>query len=1294
MEDIFVPPTVLCGEEWTNQIAADGRYATQKGADFVRTDVMEPVTDLFVEHPYLVVLGGPGSGKTTFLNYLAVTFARAYLEGDTRPLRDRLGGFDQPLLPIYVPVKIFSAQIFERDAEKTLHLAPEIFFDLFTSHLLKSDITLSQERLIREVGNGQCLFLFDGMDEAGAVSQCAYLAQTISSLRNAHPENRFVVTSRQHGYQALSGPFRTCEIQEMGERQKRVFIHRWSRAVIRARTGQRHPLDLEHKTREHTERLIAGIETNPSARALSTNRLLLMAIAVVYEFEAKIIRHRVDLYQECTDLLVGGRDIANILMGKPVPAPFEVDIEQALERKECLERVGLWFQEHIGRESISQAELADLLQDMYTSRDVDPELARIVVANVIRFFCERGGILEERQFGAFSFSLRVFQEYLAARAVVSDCPDPIGYLIPHARDRRWRQVIRLAAGHWSGINALGAAWLVRALLTSIEQADEAVRNIERITHDTLLLAAECLIEIGIMSDPNLCQEVITRLVRAFESARVHRLRGEIAEKLGKLPKGIAGRTLYDWLSSDDDQVVASALRGFIYLPVEWISTKIADDLLTFAIEKRNADRAPEGKWTDQETRLHREIEQYIVLTLERIAGMPGQIGRGLVNRLADDVESDDDAQRQIAAQVLSRTITGSKREFDLVRKLIWPPADRQAVDRQVRWICSRGLLSRGVGSGRPASLADLLKMLEDEDWGIRGEAARTAGTLERALVTNKLLNRLLYHALWDDEREVLSAASASLGRIASQRFCSRNRSKILSAMQDDREEVRAAAARLFGRLGQRALNDQVKMALINGVVADPSDQVGYAAAKALSRIGPSAIQVGQRNSHKTSIDLLDAACGRAYRDARGAPRLGLYTRSALCKTVTRVGRMLEPRTITESFIKHIVLTDPIPELRAAAVLAVEELGFEMIRDPELVEALVRTIQQRMNADAPEDMAKTESDSTVRASILRILAQDPLIHENERLRYLIRLCAKRDESTAVRVAALQILGRTYTSSLDSADRDTLLFSCTHDPSLVVRSSAYNALMRLESPVQEEQIVGVLDSTKARRATIRVHLEQLLIEGGALSPAEATNVIQEITASLRLNFQLESRVSDKPAEELQAWVQATDYGLTRMQLETHFERAIEKYVPSRGQKRARARLMCGDLVQGAILDHFYVRPKPVGDTLRRNQDWKQARDEINAFCGYFGQEYMIGTDYAAAESRLKNALACLNRLVTQSPDKYPCSYQAPAQRADLATLPRVRDKVRRLCEELDGAEPSPHLARYLLEQIRRTPSWSDL
>lgn len=1302
LEDMYVPLMTLSDDRWESSARPDVEQSPQSLSDSSRVTASPPslepsfaelrpipVTQMFVEYPYLVVLGDPGSGKTTFLNYLAITFARAYLEQDTRYLRDRLEGFEQILLPIHIPVRTFSEYVFKQGGESPFVPTPEQFLDFFLDHLSKSDIVLSREFARKAFSSGQCLFLFDGVDEGGSIAQRAYMAEAISILRNAYPENRFLVTSRRHGYQPLSAPFRTCAIHELEGSEREALVFNWCRAVALARGGGKPSPDAEREAKENAKQLIAQIETNPSVRDLAANPLLLTAIAVVHEFRGGFTRRRVDLYQECAELLVGSRDVGKILTGRSTMTVSDMNVDEINERKECLETLGLWFQENEGYESISRHKLENVLQDLYISRGFSPERTQSIVAGVICFFCERGGVLEERQPERFNFSLRAFQEYFAARAIVNKYdPDPGGYLLHHVRDRRWHEVIRLVAGHLSTFSIPGAVRFVQKLLHNADSGDEMNRRIEAATCNSTLLAAECLIEIGTATGRALCQGVISRLARAFEQTKIQKLRCVIAETLGKLPEGMAGPTLYNWLRSNDDKVQAAAMRGAIHLPVESAPDEIMEELLTLAVNKRREHFALEKGLVYEERRTSLEIEHYAVLGLARIARAQGETECRLSKRLIKELKSEDSAWRQVAAQVLTKVVEGPEDELGSVLK----KALRSSPDRHVRWICARGLASLGIGPDRLLSVPDLQKMLEGNDWMVRAEAAQAASALGGASVTTGLLDRLLYRALWDDEREVLSAASSSLGSLAPPGFCEKNREKILSAFRDNREEVRAAAARVLGKLGRKALDGRVRQELIRRILEDPSDQVGYAAAKALTRIGPAVLEIGEESGEDSRTclrNLLDAASGLTYTD-HGESRLGPYTRSALCMAVSRIGMYLEPITIAETLIKHVLLVDPVPEIRSAAAQAVEELGIEMLRDPDFLRALADTIRARIEAKTPQDLDETEADSTVRAAILRLLAQGVWVLGEEQFLELACLVAKEDEAREVRCTALQILGRMHSQSGNKVARDTLLFACEHDPDAIVCSFAHSALVQAEAPVQREQIFDILDAAHARRAVVRQNLEKLLEThemAEIIKPSEALGIREEIIAALRMNFQLHAL--DKPLAELRSWVLVTDYGLTRMQLEVCFENAMVRHISSRDAQRVEAaKGKCAQLVEQAIFRDFCVRPKPVGDALRKSEDWRRAKDEVRAFCRYFEKPHMIGQDYAEAEDRLRNALHYLRRLATYGLARRPLSYKDPA------SPPTVREKVELLRQEVGREETNPLCLKFLLEQIERTPKWSDL
>jgi hypothetical protein len=106
--------------------------------------------DFVTKHNKLVVLGTPGSGKTTFLKYLALVFA-GHL-----PVRP---GIDY-LLPILVPLReVKRAGTPAPTADWLRDLAVSCASDISTKPFAK-------QWLEDALANGRCLVLLDGVDEA------------------------------------------------------------------------------------------------------------------------------------------------------------------------------------------------------------------------------------------------------------------------------------------------------------------------------------------------------------------------------------------------------------------------------------------------------------------------------------------------------------------------------------------------------------------------------------------------------------------------------------------------------------------------------------------------------------------------------------------------------------------------------------------------------------------------------------------------------------------------------------------------------------------------------------------------------------------------------------------------------------------------------------------------------------------------------------------------------------------------------------------------------------------------
>ncbi len=169
-------------------------------------------------HHYIVVLGEPGSGKTTVLRHLALTYARQV------QMELRHGyKYGRQLLPI--PLQLV-------DYVQSGMLVGDLLRDFLVTYFERHgcQTTGLAELLETAFDTGHCLVLLDGLDEVGTMQDQIKLVRQINHFVShySHPDNRYVVTSRITGYyQYLAKPFIYCTIRGMDYEKVDQFLQRW-----------------------------------------------------------------------------------------------------------------------------------------------------------------------------------------------------------------------------------------------------------------------------------------------------------------------------------------------------------------------------------------------------------------------------------------------------------------------------------------------------------------------------------------------------------------------------------------------------------------------------------------------------------------------------------------------------------------------------------------------------------------------------------------------------------------------------------------------------------------------------------------------------------------------------------------------------------------------------------------------------------------------------------------------------------------------------------------------------------
>ncbi|TVR58135.1 MAG: NACHT domain-containing protein [Candidatus Competibacteraceae bacterium] len=424
----------------------------------------------------LVLQGDPGSGKSTFVNFVALCLAGEALQDEqanlrhlTAPLPDEEGedGKErQPwrhgaLLPVPVVLRDFVATGLPERGEATAKTLWNFVAQELKENCQQDCVPWLWQEL-RERGG---LLLLDGLDEVPEAEQRReQVKRAVEAFAQGFGNCRILVTSRTYAYQnqgwRLQG-FNEATLAPFSDGQIRRFVARWYELTA----------DLDRLPKPEAtgraELLKRAIFNRPTLHELAQRPLLLTLMASLHAWRSGDLPERREaLYAETVDLLLNRweqRLIQREAQGQcrliqPSLAEYlKTDKDQVRAVLEALA-----FEAHRAQPDLADpADIAekDLVYRLFALRnnpDANPK-------RLVEYLRDRAGLLYPRGVGVYTFPHRSFQEYLAACHLTDeDYPDRIAELT-RAEPNRWREVALLAgakaargtvAGLWQLVDAL------------------------------------------------------------------------------------------------------------------------------------------------------------------------------------------------------------------------------------------------------------------------------------------------------------------------------------------------------------------------------------------------------------------------------------------------------------------------------------------------------------------------------------------------------------------------------------------------------------------------------------------------------------------------------------------------------------------------------------------------------------------------------------------------------------------------------------------------------------------------
>lgn len=415
-------------------VLAEKLFVSPRFADrYIKPSEKEPdkeqelfdLNRLLKKHPRAFILGDPGSGKSTLVDWITTRFCKQ--TGETEIFGPLI-----PLPMVLREMKLGDVETFED------------LIDVFLEHDKCAAFKENKEFLNELLKNGQAVLLLDGLDEVANPNTRKKLAR---ALRNGfegvkeYQHVRCLFTTRLIGFDQSAFYYGKEQLKGKGFRGKENDPSFWSQKwkggkfevewldanekvlpeiylapFINSQIGEfahkwyRHAENNKIQARKDAEELKIAVHANPNVLSLSRTPNLLTLIALLHRISAILPADRHKLYEELTDA-------------------YLVKIEQTKRRKETSYRLeehhqwlavlGWEFQQKRGKEvegvMMAFNKIQNILLKAMQETPGYEESTKEDVEQYLEYVCRRSGVLVPRSEDQYAFTHLSFQEYYAAQ---------------------------------------------------------------------------------------------------------------------------------------------------------------------------------------------------------------------------------------------------------------------------------------------------------------------------------------------------------------------------------------------------------------------------------------------------------------------------------------------------------------------------------------------------------------------------------------------------------------------------------------------------------------------------------------------------------------------------------------------------------------------------------------------------------------------------------------------------------------------------------------------------------------